>query len=161
VTALPLEVGAIVASATPARLQAILGSCVMVCLHDPEARVGGACHFLVPGRAPDPGAAGRYGDDALPALVRAVERAGGTRARLQAKVFGAVLIAGAPTTLPAVPAANALCALAWCTRAGIPVVAHRLGGLRPLEVLFATDHGGVRVRAVAAASADARAGRAA
>lgn len=63
----------------PSALRTLLGSCVAVTLWHPKRRIGGMCHFLLPSRtrgAAD-AADGRYGDEAVAALVQAV-RAHGT-----------------------------------------------------------------------------------
>ena len=47
----------------------LLGSCVAVALHDPDSKVGGLNHYLLPevmpGEVPNP----RYGNFAIPELV--------------------------------------------------------------------------------------------
>ena len=57
-----------------ASLRTLLGSCVAVTLWHPERRIGGMCHFLLPSRSNRVGetADGRYGDDALDAMVQAI-----------------------------------------------------------------------------------------
>jgi chemotaxis protein CheD len=67
-------------------LTTLLGSCVAACLWDPLAGVGGMNHFLLPGEA---GAEGmRYGVHAMELLVNDIQRRGGRRERLTAKLFG-------------------------------------------------------------------------
>lgn len=58
-----------------ASLRTLLGSCVAVTLWHPERRIGGMCHFLLPSRSNRVGevADGRYGDDALDAMVQAIK----------------------------------------------------------------------------------------
>lgn len=57
-----------------ASLRTLLGSCVAVTLWHPQQRIGGMCHFLLPhrshraGEPPD----GRFGEDALDAMVQAI-----------------------------------------------------------------------------------------
>jgi chemotaxis protein CheD len=64
----------------------ILGSCVAACVRDPEARVGGMNHFLLPGENGDDGL--RYGVQAMELLVNGLLRRGARRDRLEAKLFG-------------------------------------------------------------------------
>jgi chemotaxis protein CheD len=63
----------------PASLRTLLGSCVAVTLWHPRRHIGGMCHFLLPSRtrAVNEGADGRYGDEAVGAMVQAL-RAHGT-----------------------------------------------------------------------------------
>jgi chemotaxis protein CheD len=72
----------------------ILGSCVAACLRDPQARVGGMNHFLLPGktqRAPDQEAE-RYGVHLMELLVNGLLHLGAKRNRLEAKLFGGARI---------------------------------------------------------------------
>ena len=64
-----------------------LGSCIATCLSDRERRVGGMNHFMLPDTsgAPDNG---RYGSYAMELLINQPIKRGGTRATMQAKVFG-------------------------------------------------------------------------
>ena len=71
-----LHAGQIAVASEPAAITTILGSCVAVCLRDPDSRVGGMNHFLLPHhvereRSP------RFGSCAIPALIDAVVRAAG------------------------------------------------------------------------------------
>lgn len=57
-----------------ASLRTLLGSCVAITLWHPLRRIGGMCHFLLPKRtrrAGDP-PDGRYGDEAVAEMVRAL-----------------------------------------------------------------------------------------
>lgn len=68
----------------------ILGSCVAACVRDPLAGVGGINHFLLPGK--DPSAGGvtddRVGVHLMELLVNGLLKAGASRDRLEAKLFG-------------------------------------------------------------------------
>jgi chemotaxis protein CheD len=79
------------------RLVAVgLGSCVVVTLYDRQRRIGGMAHILLP----DPSAArddsnpARFATTAVPMLVEAVRRAGGT-GPLEAKLVGGAALFGA------------------------------------------------------------------
>jgi chemotaxis protein CheD len=73
-------------------LTTILGSCVAVCLYDPQARIGGMNHFLLaePGRGDilDPLARDRYGAFAMEELINAMMKQGAVRANLRAHIYG-------------------------------------------------------------------------
>lgn len=72
------------------RISTLLGSCVAITLWHPRFRVGGMCHFMLPGRpatgrpAPD----GRYASGAMVYLVRRVADAGLRLTEFEAKLFG-------------------------------------------------------------------------
>jgi chemotaxis protein CheD len=58
-----------------ASVRTLLGSCVAITLWHPKRRIGGMCHFLLPQRQRRPGDAleGRYGDEAVEAMVKALQ----------------------------------------------------------------------------------------
>lgn len=67
---------------------AIIGSCVVVCLFDPVARVGGVAHFLFPGGGGDRPEETRFGPQAISALISQIVARGGDAAQMRACVFG-------------------------------------------------------------------------
>lgn len=71
----------------------ILGSCISACIRDPQAGIGGMNHFLLPSGDTSAaemanGAASRYGTYAMELLVNAILSRGGSRSRLEVKLFG-------------------------------------------------------------------------
>ena len=69
---LVLMPGQMYMGSTAAQVRTLLGSCVAITLWHPGRRIGGMCHFLLPQRQRRPGEPGdgRYGDEALEAMVR-------------------------------------------------------------------------------------------
>jgi chemotaxis protein CheD len=124
----------------------ILGSCVSVCLLDSRRRVGGMNHFLLP-RGPSGSTAMRFGDVALPGLLRAVVAAGARREALEAKVFG-----GARILVPGsggfdLGGENVAAAVGSLEAEGIPVVAQDTGGTRSRKLILQTSDGAVWLQA--------------
>ncbi|MGE5552320.1 MAG: chemotaxis protein CheD [Betaproteobacteria bacterium] len=79
------------ASKAPATLiTSGLGSCIGVALHDPQAKVGGMCHVMLPdslqARASENRA--KFADTAIPDILVQLERLGARRERLVVKVAG-------------------------------------------------------------------------
>ncbi len=75
-----------------------LGSCVAIAVHDPEARVGGLLHFMLPDSSIDP-CRGRknpsmFADLAIPALLDAVAKLGAAPGRLAAYAAGGAQMMG-------------------------------------------------------------------
>ena len=66
-------------------LTTTLGSCIATCLWDPETRVGGMNHFMLPGGDAN---SGRYGSYAMELLINEMMKRGARRETLEAKVFG-------------------------------------------------------------------------
>ncbi|MCP5283927.1 MAG: chemotaxis protein CheD [Burkholderiaceae bacterium] len=72
-----------------ASLRTLLGSCVAVTLWHPQRRIGGMCHYLLPSR-PRTGQErdGRYGEEALEAMVEQVQRMGTNPGDYHAHLYG-------------------------------------------------------------------------
>jgi chemotaxis protein CheD len=133
-----LPLGGVFASATHLKITTLLGSCVAACLHDPETRVGGMNHILLPGRmqAGDDGLATRYGVNAMEMLINRIMKLGGSRQNLRAKVFeGAKMLGFGPGTVD-VAEMNAEFTLEFLKREHIPLEAYRLGGACAVTVWF-------------------------
>jgi chemotaxis protein CheD len=76
-------------------LTTVLGSCISACIRDPQVRVGGMNHFLLPADTssnpvPDSplGLATRYGGHAMETLINELMKRGASRSRLEIKLFG-------------------------------------------------------------------------
>jgi len=134
--------------ADPVVLATVLGSCVAVCLFDPQRGVGGMNHFLLPGGETDRGRLTRFGAHAMEMLINEVMRIGGERHRLLAKVFGGGHVLPGITTQD-VGGQNAMFALEFLKRESIPVVSQLLQLRQPLEVRFFPQSGRAMVRRLA------------
>jgi chemotaxis protein CheD len=71
-------------------LRTLLGSCVAVTLWNPRRRMGGMCHYLLPGRQRAEGQPrdGKFGDEAIGMLVDALKRAGTRPQDYEAHLYG-------------------------------------------------------------------------
>ncbi len=73
-------------------ISTLLGSCVAVCLYDPEKKVAGMNHFMLPGRISKADIfqdrSAKYGITAMESLIAGMEKLGADRSRMMAKVFG-------------------------------------------------------------------------
>jgi chemotaxis protein CheD len=71
-------------------LVTVLGSCVAACIRDPDRRIGGINHFMLPAaNEADPlSASARYGVYAMEILINHLIKLGARRSSLEAKVFG-------------------------------------------------------------------------
>lgn len=146
-TSIYLQPGQVHSAGEPTAITTVLGSCVSVCLYDPQARVGGMNHFLLPTPVSRERSA-RFGNVAMEELVEAVTRLGAGRTSLRAKVFGGAAVLG--TTRPAgrrhLGEENARLALGALLDLGIPVVDGDVGGNRGRKVVFHTDDGSAWMR---------------
>jgi chemotaxis protein CheD len=76
--------------AEAASVRTLLGSCVALTLWHPRLRLGGMCHYLLPSRKRKGGEPldGRYGDEAVLAMVNLLERHGCRSADFVAHLYG-------------------------------------------------------------------------
>jgi len=127
-----LRAGELRVSEAPDRLAIHgLGSCVAVFVYDPEARIGGLAHILLPGPPNHPtDRLGRYATTAVAAMVEESIRLGARRSALCAKVTGGsrMFSSDATSTRPTVGDKNITAALHALEEARIAIVATDIGG---------------------------------
>jgi chemotaxis protein CheD len=141
-----LHAGQLFAASAPTVISTVLGSCVAVCLHDPVGKVGGMNHYLLPLHV-DREHSPRFGTVAIPALIDAMVKAGASRARIVAKVFGgASVIAAVGARGRRLGEENAILAMRLLEEARIPVLDHDVGGSRGRKLVFFADDGTAWVR---------------
>ena len=145
-----LTIGGVHASAEPALLKTLLGSCIAVCLWDEAARVGGMNHFMLPLGEAGGGDPGRFGVHAMDLLIGAIQRAGGQRGRLVAKLFGGGAVLASVLTAGRVPERNIEFIDRFMRLEGIPVQARDVGGTQARQVQFLTDTGQAFVKRLGA-----------
>ena len=80
-------------------------------------------------------------------LINAIMKEGGDRRKLVAKAFGAGNVL-ASLQSPTIGELNAAFVRGFLATERIPLVAQRLGGLRPVQVNFRTDTGKITVHTV-------------
>ncbi len=129
-----------------------LGSCVAIALWDPEARVGGLAHAMLPdpsnGRRMTP--LGRFATTAVPALVERMCAEGAVTARMRARLAGGAsmfesLLNGRGRRLGARNVQAARDALA---QLGLALDGEDVGGTHGRSVFLHTDTGVLTVTSV-------------
>ena len=73
---------------SPDVLRTILGSCVGICLFDPESKVIGLSHIMLAEKNTIEGNPMKYADTAIPLLIDAMVNAGAVRNKITAKIVG-------------------------------------------------------------------------
>ncbi len=129
-----------------------LGSCVAVVLYDPQARIAGLAHVLLPdpSSARHPGPPGRFATTAVPHLIQAMEEQGAVRGRLYGRLVGGAnmfpqLVASGGGTLGM---RNAVAARAALKLAGIALKGEDIGGEHGRSVYVSAADGRILVRSV-------------
>ena len=125
-------------------LSTLLGSCVAVCLFDPQLRIGGLNHFMLPemGRNKnsdiDSLLSGAY---AMEALLNALLVKGAKKPRLQAKAFGGGTIIDTDAGSLSIGMRNANFAKDWLDREGIPLRSSDFLGPWSRKIIFLPFNG--------------------
>lgn len=119
-------------------LTTVLGSCVAVCLHDPEAKVGGMNHFLLPGGGSGDQRDMRFGVNSMELLINDMLKRGAQRFRLQAQLFGGGQIL---KNRSMIGKSNVEFAQGFITRERIPCVSSDLGGVQARRLNFTPSTG--------------------
>lgn len=130
-------------------LSTLLGSCVAVCLFDPQARVGGLNHFMLPSirrGSNDEVDSLLSGSYAMEALLNALLQRGAKKVRLQAKAFGGGTIINATGPSMSIGLRNSEFTKEWLEREGIPLLASDFLGPWSRKVLFLPNSGDVFCR---------------
>ena len=130
-------------------LATLLGSCVAVCLFDPQARVGGLNHFMLPTirrSSNDDVDSLLSGSYAMEALLNALLQRGAKKLRLQAKAFGGGTIINTSGPSMSIGLRNADFTKEWLEREGIPLIASDFLGPWSRKVLFLPNTGDVYCR---------------
>jgi chemotaxis protein CheD len=123
----------------PHLLQSVLGSCIGVVIYDPETRLSGMAHVLLPSSDGKPRGAlpGKYGDHAVACLLEGLVQHGARRARLHAKIAGgARMFDHALDYRRDIGAGNIAAVTGALKQAGIPLIAHHVGGTLGRRIEF-------------------------
>ncbi len=138
-----IYIGGVFASRDGAVVRTLLGSCIATCLWDPRSGVGGMNHFLLPEptNGDGQGDLSRFGIHAMELLIGKIQRLGGDRRTVQAKVFGGGHVLQMKETGVGVPERNIRFIRQFMADENIPVVAEDVGGTAARQVVFHTQSG--------------------
>ncbi len=139
-----LHPGGLWAEPFDAVITTVLGSCVSVCLWDPQLAIGGMNHFILPhgGAAVTP----RYGNHAMAMLLARLLELGARRETLLACVFGGASVLPGPAAPPTLGSRNVAEAFDFLGRNEIAVLRHDVEGDRGRKLTFRTIDGTTLVR---------------
>jgi chemotaxis protein CheD len=144
-----IHIGQLHASKHPTIIYTLLGSCVAVCLFDPETRIGGMNHILMPGTADfRQGHPGRYGNSAIQMLTKRIGNLGGNPDRLVAKVFGGARIFQDISMKYSAGLKNVQNVISCLEDCRVPILNSDLGGGDGRKIYFRTDTGEVFLKRV-------------
>ena len=129
-----------------------LGSCVALAFYEPEKKIGGLAHILLPGPAPDPGRQdfsnsrlykSKYADQAVRSLLEAMTRAGSSAGKIVAKIAGGSnMFQGPPGAeqegplRPGIGERNVEAVRRFLRELAIPVAGEDVGGQSGRTIVF-------------------------
>ena len=130
-----------------------LGSCVAIMLHDPEARIGGMAHILLPSAAlsrvnSNPA---KFPHSAIPQLIELMVANGANRQRITARLAGGASMFAALATPGTIQMGerNLVAARQVLNSHGVPLVGESVGGDFGRTVRLRVCDGRVEVSTVA------------
>lgn len=137
-------------------LTTFVGSCVALCLYDPQAKIGGMAHIMLPG---DDGkissnstnarsSPGKYADLAVETLVRLMVGKGAAPGRIVAKIAGGanMFVHESGVSLLDIGQRNANAVRRFLKQKAIPLVAEDIGMRHGRRVEFNIGSGKLIVR---------------
>jgi len=137
-----LERGCIYIATGEGAVQTVLGSCVSVCLWDPEARCGGMNHFIYPQTMRKEQATPKYGNVATMALIKLMCEEGCNPGSLTAHIIGGGHPDGAANSTGM---RNVEVARKILNDKGITIMSEDVGGRVGRKVVFDLSTGQVAV----------------
>lgn len=129
-----------------------LGSCVGIALRDPQTKIGGLAHIMLPDskQIKDNSNIPKFADTGIEELVRQMVAAGAAKSRLQAKIAGGAQMFSFQnkSNLLRVGERNVEATKTKLTQLGIPILAQDTGENFGRTVVFFPENGDFIIRAV-------------
>ena len=118
----------------------ILGSCISIALFDPQIKLGGLNHFMLPTTWREnisPEEQGRFGNYAVELLLNDLYSKGAKKKNLKAKIFGGGNVLDTGTSSSNMTGINNInFAVTFLETERIPIVANDTGGIFPRKIYF-------------------------
>ena len=131
------------ASAQPAEVTTILGSCVAVCFWDRYLGIGGINHYMLPTWNGMELASPKYGNIAIERLIERLEQLGAQKKNLVAKVFGGGEVISVSSGIMHIGERNVMVAEQLLAELGIPILSRSTGGHNGRKIIYNTHTGEV------------------
>ena len=133
--------GQLFTSSEASLVTTILGSCVAVCLWDPQVALGGINHYLLPADPLRSTSDLRYGNNAVEALIQEMVGRGASKHRMVAKIAGGASVIEGLSGKRSIGEQNIAVAQKVLQQHGISVTSEHTGGKRGRKLLFYTGNG--------------------
>ena len=126
-----------------------LGSCIALCAYDPQSKVGGVVHIVLPNSDNKADVVPtKYADTAVPFLLNEMAKQGGARSRIVVKLVGGAQLSLAPglDSVFKTGERNLIETEKALVKEKIPVVAKDVGGNKGRTIHFFLDTGKISVK---------------
>ncbi len=124
----------------PARLTAVLGSCLGVALYHRRLRLGVMSHVVLPNSSGRDAPPAKFADTAIPYMIEMLKQQGAPTSGLTAKIAGGACMFGATGPMQ-IGLANAEAVRRELQARRIPLLAEDVGGSKGRRVVFDCDSG--------------------
>lgn len=129
-----------------------LGSCIGVCIVDPQANVAGMAHIMLPATFPNSvnDKPGKFADSALPTLISLLEKKGAQKSRMKVAYAGGAQVFkfGENSSKLDVGLRNSQAVAEWLQSSGLKIISSDVGGTVGRTVTYSMDSGDFKVRTV-------------
>ncbi len=140
-----------IATGTDSLATYALGSCVGICLYDPEAKIAGLAHIMLPLSKDATGNVAenrrRYADTGITELIQVMSRRGALPKRLVAKIAGGAQMFSTTSAVFNIGERNVTAVKRVLTAYKIKIVAEQTGENFGRTVFFHAESGIMEVRA--------------
>lgn len=138
-----IHVGQIHVDRDLAAISTVLGSCVAVCLYDPQNRIGGMNHYLLPFWNGNGLQSPKFGNIAIPRLIDAMIKEGASLRSMEAKIFGGASMNIFSSKTMMIGEKNVLVAREILEENKIKIVAEDTGGQHGRKIQMNLERGKV------------------
>lgn len=139
-------------SRTPNKLVTLgLGSCIGICAYDPEQKIGGMAHIMLPSSlmATDKLIPAKFADTAVPKLIGDLEQQGAARGRMTVKIVGgAHMFSVSNDSILNIGARNIVAVEDAFDKLGMRIVAKSVGGNVGKSITLNLEDGKVTIKAI-------------
>lgn len=135
---------------SPNILRTVLGSCVGICLYDPELKIAGLSHIMLPSKNEKGGNEKKYADTAIDLLIKDMEKAGAKKERLVAKIVGGATMfkISGNSLMSEIGKNNVMKVKEVLSQHNIKIVAEDTGGNYGRTIDFYSESGVLRIRSL-------------
>ena len=137
-------------SASPNILRTILGSCVGICIYDPESKIGGMSHIMLPTSSKPANNLKKYADTAIPFMIDEMIKLGSDKARMVVKLAGgATMFKHTENSMVGdIGQNNIVMAREVLSKFNIPILSEDVGGDHGRTIDFYLETGELKIKKI-------------